>query len=110
MPLDLDALLSKVRVQQRISSPKAASKARIDQRTAADLATEAHAKALAKRESLSRALNSLDIDAMRFRWIAAHSDHFARLAGQTIEEMRKSIDLWIKQEAIRRLSEMRRQA
>lgn len=110
MALDLTALLSTARVQTRINSTKSVFKAKVAQRSAADAAADEYAQSLEKRQSLQRALSHMDIDAMRFRWIAEHSDHLIRLAGQTIDEMRKSIDLWIKQEAIRRLSEMRRWA
>jgi hypothetical protein len=108
MTIDLKALLATARVEARINSPKAAIKARIAQRTAAELAADAYARDLEKRASLQRGLSCESIDAMRFRWLAEHSVHWEQLAGLTLDELRRKVDLMIKQEAIRRLSEMRR--
>jgi hypothetical protein len=108
MAIDLQSLLSSAQAQVRLASPKAAAKARIAQRSIAEQRADEHARELEKRAVLGRALSANDLDAMRFRWLADHSDCAARLAGQDLCEMRRSIDLWIRQEAIRRLAEMRR--
>lgn len=107
MPIDLTALLSKARVEVRINSPKAAIRARLDQRDAATLAAEQYAKSLEKRHSVQRALASADMDAFRFRWLAANPGYYLRLPLGGIDTIRRDIDLWIKQETIRKLNEMR---
>jgi hypothetical protein len=104
--LNLDALRAKAQAQVRLS--KDTIKARIAQRVSAEAAADAYARSLEKRHSLERALSANDQDAMRFRWLAEHPEVLPRLASSTLAEMRRDIDLWIKQEAIRRLSEMRR--
>lgn len=100
MPLDLQALAAAVRVQARISSPSAAIKARMAQRASAEYAAELAARAAEKRESLTRALSSDSMDAMRFRW-------FAENQGFSIDDWRKHIDAQMRAEATRRIAEMR---
>lgn len=119
MALDLQALLKRVQVESRIATSKQSLNARLAQRDAATAAAEQYAKSLEKRQSLQRALASQDMDAYRFRWLSDHPAYFKRLAEfaelaahtkpQTTEENRKTIDLWIKQETIRKLSELRRE-
>lgn len=111
--LDLKALLATARVEARIKTPEQSLKARLAQRDAAALAAEAHAKALEKRLSLAKALSCEGLDAMRFRWLAEESQQAERLriiqsAGQGIDQLRNEIDLAIKREAIRKMSEERR--
>jgi hypothetical protein len=108
MALDLEALLAKVHVEQRLRAPKAVIKARIDQRETAEQKALEYAQALEKRASLRRALSSEEIDGMRFRWMAEHAVYWERLAGLSLDELRREVDLAIKREAIRRLSEMRK--
>ena len=106
--LDLLQLLDNVHVQDRIRTPVQSQRARIKQRESADQRADSYARELEKRQSLERALSSVGIDAERFRWLGTHSARAGELAGQNLDEMRRTIDSWIKQEAIRRLAEMRR--
>jgi alcohol dehydrogenase class IV len=108
MALDLNALLAQTRVEQRLKEPKAALKARVEQRDSAEQKALEYAQGLEKRASLRRALSSEEIDGMRFRWLAEHAVHWERLAGLSLDELRREVDLAIKREAIRRLSELRR--
>jgi alcohol dehydrogenase class IV len=108
-PLDLNALLARVHVEARTATVKSAAKAKAAQRTAADQAAHEYAQALEKRASLNRGLSSNEIDGMRFRWLADHAVHWERLAGLGLDELRREVDLAIKKEAIRRLSELRRE-
>lgn len=108
MALDLKALLAQARVESRIKSPSGAINARLTQRSLAEQRAHEYARDLEKRHTLSRALSSDGIDAMRFRWLGDHPVHWQQLSGLGLDELRKQVDLLIKQEAIRCLSEMRR--
>lgn len=103
---DLKALLATARVEAAIKTQNHAIKA---QKALAEQRADEYARDLEKRQSLARALTCEGIDAMRFRFLGEHSQHIARLAGMTLDEMRKEVDLMIKREAIRRLSEIRRE-
>jgi multidrug efflux pump subunit AcrB len=106
MALDLQALLARVRVETKYSTNKQAINARLAQKDAARIASEQYARSLEKRHSVQNALAAADLDAFRFRWLIEHQ----RLAGlgESIQDIRNSIDILIKQETIRKLSEMRR--
>jgi hypothetical protein len=107
--LDLKAFLAATRVAQRINTPKAALKARLDQRTAAEIRADEYARDQQKRESLNRALSAADIDAMRFRWLVEHQKRIPEIIGMELDEIRRAVDSWIKAEAVKRLSEMRKE-
>lgn len=107
--LDLKALLATARVEAKLKTPEQALRARTAQRSLAEQRADEYARSLEKRQTLAKALSSEGIDAMRFRWLGEHSQHVARLAGLSLDEMRAEVDLMIKQQAIRRLSEMRRE-
>jgi hypothetical protein len=107
--LDLNALAAQVRTESRINSPKASLNARVAQRESAEYLADLHARAEEKRLSLARALSGEGIDATRFRWLGEHSSRACELCGQSLDEIRRTIDGWISDEAKRRLIEMRRE-
>lgn len=109
MALDLRALLSTARVQARITTSKQAIRARVAQRTSTEEAADEYARSLEKRRSLNAALSSESIDGMRFRWLGDHSQELSKYAGLCLGELRDAVDLAIKKEAIRRMSELRRE-
>lgn len=108
--LNLQALLSAVRTQVRVNTTKKSFNARVAQReTAFRLAAE-HAASLAKRHTLETALACEGMDAMRFRWLAEHTDQVHKVLWLGGADMiRREIDDLIKRETVRRLTEMRKE-
>lgn len=107
--LNLQAFLKTCRANQALKVSKAVIKARLEQRTQAERLAEEHVQALAKRKTIENGLAAEGLDAMRFRWLGEHAIHWQQLAGLGLHELRLKIDTLIKQETIRRLSELRRQ-
>ena len=106
--LDLNALAAQVRTESRIRTQSQSITARLAQRQTAEQIADAAARELAKRESLARALSSESLDATRLRWLGEHSTRACELCGQSLDEIRRTLDGWISAEAKRRLVEMRK--
>jgi hypothetical protein len=108
MSLDLESLLANARAQARLNTPTKAYRAREQQRLSADQLADVAARNQNLRDLVHRGLTSIEMDSARFRWLSENNARIGELAGQTLEEMRKTIDDWQRQQAIRRLAEMRK--
>lgn len=106
MPLDVKALLRSIQIQEQ-ERITAAKRKEAQQQLAFARAQET-ARSAEKRRLISNGLSSDSMDAMRFRWIGEHAECLAQIANSNLEELRTKIDTLIKQETIRRLSDLRK--
>lgn len=102
--LSLESIAAQSRAHRRTLTTRAARAAQraLDESALADY----YARRRALRESLDRALGGTEMDAMRFRWLCQHPERLPELAGATLDQSRRTVDLWQRQEAAARIAEL----
>lgn len=104
MNISLESIVAQSRAHKRHLTTRAA---RAAQRALDEAALADHyARRRELRESVERALGGIEMDAMRFRWLIANPARLPELAGDTLDQARRAVDQWQRQEAAARIVEL----
>lgn len=104
MTISLESIVAHAHAHKRHLTTRAARAAQ-RAREEAEMA-DYYASRRELRESVERALSTPEMDMMRFRWLAEHSERCSMLSGMSLSQMRQAIDHWQRDEAVARSGEM----